>query len=81
MFTGCQDDYEIEHGHVDYPDNETAVNQSLPVSCNAGYEISGDHRITCLDNGTWSNTTTCIKIGLYLPKQKYRVTFICLFIV
>lgn len=61
-FDGCKDDYVIKHGHADYAENATAVNRSLHVVCNVGYEIRGDHDIICLGNGTWSNSTTCVKI-------------------
>ena len=54
----------IDHGIVDFTNTETTYGQSVAVSCETGYELTGGTSIQCLSDGTWSTHTTCEMIGM-----------------
>ena len=51
----------VENGKVDYPSG-TLLDQSLTVTCNSGYDISGTATWTCADSG-WDANATCVIQG------------------
>jgi hypothetical protein len=53
----------IDNGNVDYPSG-TLFDESVTVTCNAGYNITGDTTWTCADLG-WNGKTTCVILGTY----------------
>ena len=61
--TDCGTTYNLTHGQVTITDGQARFNQSVPVDCDEGYEIHGEHYITCLADGTWSKNTTCVIKG------------------
>ncbi|XP_045173887.2 sushi, von Willebrand factor type A, EGF and pentraxin domain-containing protein 1-like [Mercenaria mercenaria] len=47
----------------------TTFGMSAKLSCNSGYEISGNPLITCTETG-WSDTATCVPLGSqHLPYE------------
>ena len=54
----------IDHGIVDFTNTETTYGQSVAVSCETGYKLTGGTSIQCLSDGTWSTHTTCEMIGM-----------------
>ncbi|XP_052807926.1 receptor-type tyrosine-protein phosphatase eta-like [Mya arenaria] len=49
----------ISHGFVSGNAN-TELNSTETVSCNTGYDLSGDGTITCQANKTWTTPPTCV---------------------
>ncbi|XP_052238541.1 scavenger receptor cysteine-rich domain superfamily protein-like [Dreissena polymorpha] len=49
------------HGHAN--DTKSNVGTVVSVSCDLGYLLNGDSVITCLQNGKWSGSPSCIFIG------------------
>ena len=41
----------------------TSVGDSAVISCDTGYILQGDSYIACRDDGSWSDTPTCLLIG------------------
>ena len=37
----------------------TGVGDTARYYCDRNYEVIGDNPITCLSNGSWSDSTTC----------------------
>ena len=68
FFADCGDVYELNHGHVNFTGRITTYGETIPVTCNVGYNLAGDTGITCLDTSFWSTTTRCEIVGQY----KYR---------
>ena len=59
----CGASYTLAHGHANFTDRETTFNHTVPVTCNIGYDITGEEHITCLHTGNWSMDTECIIKG------------------
>ena len=55
-------DYSVTHGYVNFTGKSTLFNASVPITCEVGYEPSGDQNITCLQDGTWTEIT-CVNKG------------------
>jgi len=39
-------------------------NDTCTYTCDDGYMVDGDMTVTCDDDGTWSDDTTCKLIGI-----------------
>ena len=59
FFTDCGNNETIAHGQVDFTNADTTYGQSVPVTCDTGYELVGGHTIVCLADGQWSKTVRC----------------------
>ena len=59
VFLDCGSKYKLEHGSLDFSGQDTTYNKTLQATCEDGYEIRGDNKITCLANGTWSSGPLC----------------------
>ena len=64
LLSDCGRDVTVAHGIVDFIDGISTYGHSVPVICDTGYEINGNHRIECLANGTWSSLPTCQITGM-----------------
>ena len=51
--------YSIDHGSVSFLGISLVYNAKVTVTCDSGYEIEGDSKITCLATGEWSTNTAC----------------------
>ena len=58
--TDCAANYSIDNGVVHFTGRNTTVNHTVPITCDTGYKIKGDIHITCMEDGTWSNRTSCV---------------------
>ncbi|KAK2150293.1 hypothetical protein LSH36_413g01017 [Paralvinella palmiformis] len=63
---------EVNHGRVSPPRGDISnygVGTSVDVSCDKGYTIADNFRITCLPNGTWSDrNVACTAITCEVPE-------------
>ena len=64
LFTGCKNDARIENGNIQFEGNVTFFKHTVPVSCNAGFQLEGDNFTICLDDGLWSSNAVCTIKGL-----------------
>ena len=58
-FVDCGENQTIEHGHVNFTGHLTTFNQTVPVTCNDGYNLVGEAVTTCEANGSWSEDAHC----------------------
>lgn len=61
----CGNTTTIDNGQVYFSGVQTTYGQTVPVTCNTGYKLTGGTSIECLHDGSWSTSTTCEMIGLY----------------
>ena len=59
FFTGCETTYDLKHGYAIFAGRDLTIDHEVPVVCNDGYELHGEHFTTCLDDGNWSRKTSC----------------------
>ena len=59
LVVDCGAIYTLPNGFVNFTDKSTTYNELVPVHCDVGFEIQGEHYITCLSDGSWSENTTC----------------------
>ena len=64
LLTDCKNTFHLEHGHAEFSGDVTPYGGMVPVVCSEGYEIEGDHVITCLADGNWSTSTSCRVKGI-----------------
>ena len=77
----CGTKYSIEHGYADFNGKTTAFNSTVPIICDAGYDIIGDPYTKCQPDATWSQNTVCkIKGKKNLTFKLFLFLFIYLFI-
>ena len=57
VFADCSNTHHIEHGHAEFIGDETPYGDIAPVFCMEGHEHHGDHYLTCLADGSWSNSS------------------------
>lgn len=68
-----------ENGNASVPYGN-AFGELAFIACTSGYVIHGETYITCLENGVWSDNTTCLRgitsINFELPSNAaiYRET-------
>ena len=59
----CGRNLTIANGQIDLNNVLTTAGNSVPVTCDVGYELRGGNSIECLEDGTWSQNVTCEIIG------------------
>ena len=64
FFIDCGFAASVDHGSIDFTNANTTYGQSVPVTCDTGYKLTGGSSVECLIDGTWSKLTTCEIIGL-----------------
>ena len=72
----CGQNVAVPNGLVDFTNKLTTYGQSVPVTCDRGYNITEETHIECLANGTWSRTSGCEIIGNFFRLLWTLETFI-----
>ena len=67
----CGQNVAVPNGLVDFTNKLTTYGQSVPVTCDRGYNITEETHIECLANGTWSRTSGCEIIGNFFVYHGY----------
>ena len=67
LFTDCGKNASVTNGHVNFTNAVTTYGHFVPVTCDAGYRLTGGSKIECLADGTWSDTVTCEVTGGTTP--------------
>lgn len=76
----CGNSSTIANGQINFMDVQTTYRETVPVTCDIGYNLKGGTSIECLSDGSWSTTTSCEIIGLHRFSYiclLYRVEYIC----
>ena len=75
----CGTKYSIDHGYADFIGKTTTFNNTVPIVCDAGYDLIGDPYTTCQPDGTWSQNTVCKikgKPNLFIKYKHFIVDFV-----
>ena len=59
VFVDCLASYTLINGFVNFTGKVTTYEAQVAATCNEGYEIEGDPKITCQADGMWSDNTAC----------------------
>ena len=64
-FLDCGRAVTVQNGRIDFTNELTTYGQSVPITCDRGYNFTGETHIECLANGSWSKASGCKIIGIF----------------
>lgn len=57
----CPSDYSIAHSFANFTGRKTNFGTVIPVRCESGYKVSGEHYAICQKDAKWSSTKCVMK--------------------
>ena len=79
--SACPSTYTLAHGQVHLPNTPATYKQTVPITCNTGYELVGVGFITCLASESWSTTSRCRLKGKYFSNRAFMCVLVFIIII